>query len=134
MERPPSTLAKSSTSFVWGKGGNITSVGWQVTLCDPIWHVSSRSGVATLRTAIHLLLTYLFTVLLGAKVLAQSEIGVVKRPTTSVGLMICDTWCIDRKHCDDAGSAGHYGNINGSRQLAARRPLCCTANCRQPGV
>ena len=27
-------------------------------MCDPIWHVSSRSGVATLRTAIHLLLTY----------------------------------------------------------------------------
>ena len=40
-----------------GKGGNVTSAGWQVTLCDPIWHVSSRSGVATLRTAIHLLLT-----------------------------------------------------------------------------
>jgi len=40
-----------------GKGGNITSVGWQVTLCDPIWHVSSRSGVATLRT----LVTYLLT-------------------------------------------------------------------------
>jgi len=30
----------------WGKGGNITSAGWQVTLCDPIWHVSSRSGEA----------------------------------------------------------------------------------------
>ena len=44
------------------KGGNITSVGWQVTLCDPTWHVSSRSGVATLRTAIHLLLTYLLSV------------------------------------------------------------------------
>ena len=28
-------------------------------MCDPMWHVSSRSGVATLRTAIHLLLTYL---------------------------------------------------------------------------
>ena len=38
-------------------GGNVTSAGWQVTLCDPMWHVSSRSGVATLRTAIHLLLT-----------------------------------------------------------------------------
>ena len=38
-----------------GKGGNVTSAGWQVTLCDPMWHVSSRSGVATLRTAIHLL-------------------------------------------------------------------------------
>jgi len=45
------------TSFGWGKGGNVTSAGWQVTLCDPMWHVSSRSGVATLRTAIHLLLT-----------------------------------------------------------------------------
>jgi len=42
-----------------GKGGNVTSAGWQVTLCDPIWHVSSHSSVATLRTAIHLLLTYL---------------------------------------------------------------------------
>ena len=40
------------------KGGNATSAGWQVTLCDPMWHVSSRSGVATLRTAVHLLVTY----------------------------------------------------------------------------
>jgi len=30
----------------WGKGGNVTSAGWQVTLCDPIWHMSSRSGEA----------------------------------------------------------------------------------------
>jgi len=29
-----------------GKGGNVTSAGWQVKLCDPIWHVSSRSGEA----------------------------------------------------------------------------------------
>jgi len=29
------------------KGGNVTSAGWQVTLCDPIWHVSSRSGEAS---------------------------------------------------------------------------------------
>jgi len=27
-------------SFGWGKGGNVTSAG----MCDPIWHVSSRSG------------------------------------------------------------------------------------------
>jgi len=40
----PSGVAKSSTSFGWGKGGNVTSAGWQVTLCDPIWYVSSRSG------------------------------------------------------------------------------------------
>ena len=33
-------------SLRWGKGRNVTSAGWQVTLCDPIWHVSSRSGEA----------------------------------------------------------------------------------------
>ena len=27
--------------------------GWQVTLCDPIWHVCFRSGEAFARTAIH---------------------------------------------------------------------------------
>ena len=43
----PSGVAKSSTSFDWGKGWSVTSAGWQVTLCDPIWHVSSSSGVAT---------------------------------------------------------------------------------------
>jgi len=37
----------------WGKGGNVTPVRWQVTLCDPIWHVSSRNGEAYLLTAIH---------------------------------------------------------------------------------
>ena len=26
--------------------GNVTSVGWQVTLYDLVWHISSRSGVA----------------------------------------------------------------------------------------
>jgi len=30
----PSGVAKSSTSFGWGKGGKVTSAGWQVTLCD----------------------------------------------------------------------------------------------------
>jgi len=33
--------------FGWGNGGNVTSVGWQVILCDPICHVSSRSGEAS---------------------------------------------------------------------------------------
>jgi len=38
----------NSTSFGWGKGGNVTSVGWQITLCDPVWYVSSRSGVSSI--------------------------------------------------------------------------------------
>ena len=29
-------VVKSSTSFGWGKGENVTSAGWQVTQCDPI--------------------------------------------------------------------------------------------------
>ena len=58
------SLASLRGRFGWGKGGNVTSVGWQATLCDPKWHVSSRSGVATLRNAIHLLLTYLLTYIL----------------------------------------------------------------------
>jgi len=44
----PSGVAKSSTSFGWGKGGKVTSAGWQITLCDLIWHVISRSGVVGL--------------------------------------------------------------------------------------
>jgi len=40
----PSGVAKSSTSFGWDEGGKVTAVGWQVTLCDPTWHVISRSG------------------------------------------------------------------------------------------
>ena len=36
--------------------GNVTSAGWQVTLCDPIWHGSSRSGaVLVAQTAIRFL-------------------------------------------------------------------------------
>ena len=27
-----------------GKGGNVTSAGWQVALCDNVWHVSSPNG------------------------------------------------------------------------------------------
>jgi len=42
----------------WGKGGNFTSAGWQVTLCDPIWHVSFRSGETYLRTATSLLYSF----------------------------------------------------------------------------
>jgi len=36
-----------------------------------MWYVSSRSGVATLRTAIHLLFTYLLTYLLTQQVVKE---------------------------------------------------------------
>ena len=43
-----------------------------------MWHVSFRSGVATLRTAIHLLLTYLLTALghEASYVVASTELSV----------------------------------------------------------
>ena len=55
---PPRLLNRAPAS-AGGKGGNVTSVGWRVTLCDPIWHVSSCSGVAML----HRELLYPYTIL-----------------------------------------------------------------------
>ena len=43
---PLGSLNRVLALIGWGKGGDVTSAGWQVTLCDPIWHVSSRSGEA----------------------------------------------------------------------------------------
>ena len=53
-----------------------------------MWHVSSRSGVATLRTAIHLLLTY-YTV-------SQPRIGTARVYSAERGLCItvgCPSVC-----------------------------------------
>jgi len=57
----PSGVAKSSTSFGWGKGGNVTSAGWQVTLCDPIWHVSPVAVMAGLPANCYTPLYFYFT-------------------------------------------------------------------------
>jgi len=57
MPKPSSIRPVVSTQC---HNGNVTSAGWQVTLCDPMWHASTRSGVATMRTAIHF--TYLLTI------------------------------------------------------------------------
>jgi len=57
-----SGVAKSSTSFGWGKVGKVTSAGWQVTLCDPIYHVVFRSGVLILITNCYICVYFTFTV------------------------------------------------------------------------
>jgi len=44
-----------------GKGGNVTSAGWKVTLCDPIWHVSSHGSETCSQTAISSYFTFLLT-------------------------------------------------------------------------
>jgi len=45
-------VAKSSTSFGWGKGGKVTATRWQITLCDSIWHVISHSSKVPSQTAL----------------------------------------------------------------------------------
>ena len=63
----PSGVAKSSASFGWGKGGKVNAAGWQVTLCDPIWHVSSRSGVVMSITNYYIRVYFLLCYLLKLK-------------------------------------------------------------------
>jgi len=53
----PSGVTKSSTSFGWGKGGNVTSAGWQVTLCGTRVPVAVRQLCELLYTCY--LLTYI---------------------------------------------------------------------------
>ena len=61
----PSGVAKSSTSFGWGKGGKVTSAGLQVTLCDLIWHVIFRSGVVISIMNCYIRFTYLLYFIYG---------------------------------------------------------------------
>ena len=42
--------------------GNVTSAGWQVTLCDPIQHVSSRSGEASRELLYSVYFYFYFTI------------------------------------------------------------------------
>jgi len=39
----------------WGEGGNVTSAGWQVTLCELMSHVSSRGSEAFAKLYAYLL-------------------------------------------------------------------------------
>ena len=39
---PAGSLNRVPALISWGKCGIVTSAGCQVTLCDPIWHMSSR--------------------------------------------------------------------------------------------
>ena len=58
---PLGSLNRVPALISWGKGGNITFAGWQVTLCDPIWHVSFRSGaVLVAQTAIRFFTFFYF--------------------------------------------------------------------------
>ena len=46
---PPWSLNRVPALIGWGKKRTVTSAEWQVTLCDPIWYVSSGSGEDNIR-------------------------------------------------------------------------------------
>jgi len=96
----------TSTSFAWVKGGNVTSVGLQVTLCDPMWHVSSHSSVATLRTAIHLFLTYL-----------QSH-DCSSQPLTVNS-------CVQHSMHEASRCTCQSAMVDACKIYAERKPICC---------
>jgi len=62
----PFGVAKLSTSFGWGKGGNVTAAGWQVTLSDHTWYVISSSGEVKFTNCLYLSLPLSFTYRLSA--------------------------------------------------------------------
>jgi len=49
---PPGSLHRVPDLIDWCKGLNVTSAEWQVTLCNPIWHVSFQSGEGLLQTTV----------------------------------------------------------------------------------
>jgi len=57
-----------------------------------MWHVSSRSGVATLRTAIHLLLTYLLTYFTRRPITVAVILSTFPRTRLSKSGLI--VWCL----------------------------------------
>jgi len=56
----PSGSLNRVPASLWVKGGKVTSAGWQVALCDPIWYVISRSGEVKF-TNCYILFTFTFT-------------------------------------------------------------------------
>jgi len=53
---PLGSLNQVPALIGWGKGVTVTSAGRQVILCDPIWHMSPRSGAMLVaQTAIRFL-------------------------------------------------------------------------------
>jgi len=56
---PPWSLILETT-FGWGKGGKVTTSGWQLTLCDPMWHVTFHTSVVISITNCYILVYFLY--------------------------------------------------------------------------
>jgi len=84
-----------------------TSAGWQVTLCDPMWHASSRSGEALVADGYSLfyVCTYLFIIY----VVVEGEVG-----ATAAGVQVGQPG-VESTRFPDSG----VGQCSTSRRVAA---------------
>jgi len=85
-----------------GKGANDTSVGWQVILCDLIWHVSSRVMVRLVANCyIHLPLP------LPLHVRTKSQMPLITLPCIGMGNNV------DIMVLLDVANDGYVDGVNG---------------------
>ena len=97
----------------WGKGGNVTSAGWQVILCDPIWHVSSRSGVVLVaQTAIRFLTLLYLTCRSVSLTKIWSELIQQPMPPRScrVRMHMSHAYCVRKRRYPQNGKYAIYRN------------------------
>jgi len=60
LSLPSFQVGKSSTSLLAGvklRRATFTCIGWQVTLCDPIWQVTSRSSRTGISRSVAVMIT-----------------------------------------------------------------------------
>ena len=95
----------ASTSFGRGKG---TYVGWQVTLCDPVWHASSRSGVTMLHCELLYSYTLLYFTLLWIDMTRCDLFTVCLFPWASTPLEYWGSQ-VERRRRDNRGAVGGEG-------------------------
>ena len=91
----PGSLNRMSALIGWGRGGNVTSAEWQVTLCDHVWHVSSRSSEACARTTILLFILLYFTEMMtgNKNIESQSTHQIFKKIASKIeNAEFCQRW------------------------------------------
>jgi len=137
--------------------GNVTSAGWQVTLCDPVWHVMMWVPVAVwqpceLLYTCHLLLMYTWV---NAIFLApppplwhhpMQSVRTVQSRVSATGCCSCRIrWLIPadaRSHCRrrlrrfSVSAAAHFScdvfMMIRCRSVIPRRDPCLLCGCRSP--
>ena len=109
-----------------GKGGNVTSAGWQVTLCDLIWHVSSRSGAVLVAQTVIRFLSFL--TITGLLVAGERDVVGGGRERVQVDGERAAGGVDDATEIREQSGAGECRRTAGDRQ----QPLARRVSAREP--